>query len=387
MTPEARVAAAINVLDQVIAGVSAEKTLTTWARKNRYAGSKDRAAVRDLVFDALRQRRSSKYLGGSDSGRGLMIGQLRLKGLDPAETFAGLGYGPSTLSDAEKVFTANLADASDSVRLDCPDWLWPHFQNDLGDDAEAVLSALRDRAPVFVRSNQAKCSREDALHALLQEEIIGQPHALSDTAIEVTQNARRIRHSEAFQSGLVELQDAASQAVVDLLCKTVPSGDVLDFCAGGGGKSLGMAAKGLHVVAHDSDPGRMADIPERARRAGADVEVITQSPTGLFNAVLCDAPCSGCGAWRRQPEAKWRLTPVALDALNATQDEILEQAQHFVREGGFLAYATCSMLRQENDARIDHFLSQSKKWTLFKRHQFTPIDGGDGFFLAILTRN
>lgn len=386
MTPEARVAAAIDVLDQVVAGSPAEKTLTTWARKNRYAGSKDRAAVRDLVFDALRQRRSSAYLGGSDSGRGLMIGQIRLKGLDPAETFSGKGYGPSPLSEQEASHSATMAAASDPIRLDCPDWLWSHFQSDLSGDAQAIFTELRERAPVFVRSNQAKGSREEALRSLSQDEIIGQPHALSDTAIEVTQNARRIRHSVAYQSGLVELQDAASQAVVDLFCQTVPNGEVLDFCAGGGGKSLAMAAKGLRVLAHDSDPGRMADIPERARRAGVSIKT-TQTPTGLFDAVLCDAPCSGCGAWRRQPEAKWRLTPEALDALNATQDQILDDAKRFVREGGFLAYATCSMLSRENDARIDYFLSQTKGWTLHQRRQLTPLEGGDGFFIAILIRN
>lgn len=385
MTPNARVAAAIDVLESILAGHPGEKTLTTWARKNRYAGSKDRAALRDLVFDALRQLRSSAHVGGSLSGRGVMIGQLRLQNIDPASVFTGQGYAPSALSDEELAQGATLEQAPDAIRLDCQDWLLLLFRASLKEQTDAVLSRLRTRAPVFVRVNGAQGTLAEAMDALAAEDIASQAHPLSPLALEITQNPRRLRQSTAFLSGLVELQDVASQAVVDIFCNAVPQGDVLDFCAGGGGKSLALAAQSLRVVAHDIDAKRMGDIPERAARAGVEIPLIAD-PIGPYDAVLCDAPCSGSGAWRRQPDAKWRLTPEALEALNETQDAILDQACGLVKTGGVLGYATCSLLKDENDARTDAFLGRHPDWTLLLRHQFTPLDGGDGFFIALLAR-
>jgi 16S rRNA (cytosine967-C5)-methyltransferase len=205
--------------------------------------------------------------------------------------------------------------------------------------------------------------------------------------LEVTDNARKIQSSAPFRDGLVELQVAASQAVVEAL----PLRDglkVLDLCAGGGGKTLAMAARArLALYAHDADPKRMADLPARAARAGAKLR-LTEMPeaAGPFDLVLADVPCSGSGSWRRAPEGKWRLSPERLQQLVNIQAQIIDQASRLIGKGGVLAYATCSMLRCENDAQIDGFLSRNSAFAETSRHRFTPLSGGDGFFLAILRK-
>ncbi len=383
MTPSARIAAAIEVLDAWLDGAPLERALTNWGRNHRFAGSKDRAAIRDHVFDAARCRRSFAALGGAESGRGLMIGALKARGEDPRGWFTGEGHAPAPLGSGEGEGPV-LAALPEAVRLDCPDWLEAPLRASLGDDFAPVMEALRHRAPVFLRANFARTSPEAARAALAEEGIETRPHPLSPTALEVTDGARRVQASAAFAAGLVELQDAASQAVVDLL--PVGAGTrVLDFCAGGGGKSLGLAARGAQVTAHDVDPGRMRDLPARATRAG--VQVGRLGPEGgRFDLVLADAPCSGSGAWRRNPQGKWDLTPERLDELCAIQAGILDEITDHVAPGGQLAYATCSLLEAENGAQIEAFLARHPGWRCDFARRFTPLDGGDGFFLALLTR-
>ncbi|MDJ0820692.1 MAG: RsmB/NOP family class I SAM-dependent RNA methyltransferase [Paracoccaceae bacterium] len=382
MTPGARVQAAIEVLDQIGAGRAAEQALTNWARGARYAGSKDRAAVRDLVFDTLRKWRSCAALGGGESGRALILGLLRQQGGDVEALFTGAGYAPARLSSDERAAgrPPNRAEA-----CDLPDWLADAFADSLGDMARPTAMALRDRAPVFLRVNTLRTTRDAARQALAAEGITGQPHALSPTALEVTEGARRIQQSDAFTHGLVELQDAASQAVVDLL-PLKPGQRVLDYCAGGGGKTLAMAARlrGA-VMAHDADPARMADLPARAKRAGAQVRIDT-APSGPFDLVLCDVPCSGSGAWRRAPAGKWALTPARLAELEQTQAAILGRASNLVRPGGWLGYCTCSLLQSENQQQVDAFLQNRPDWQLTQTRRFLPEEGGDGFFIAVLQR-
>lgn len=386
MTPAARVDAAIRIMDRVLEGQSAEASLIAWARQSRFAGSGDRSAVRDLVFDALRRKRSLAWIGGAMSGRGLMIGILRERGDDPATVFTGQGYAPAPLSPEEAAPTPDIGEAPEGVRLDCPDWLLPDLKVSLGDDAGAVLAALRHRAPVFLRVNNALGTREDAIGRLREDGIEAEPGPLSPSALVIGGNPRRVQASAAYREGLVELQDAASQAVVDLVLPHAIGRTVLDYCAGGGGKALHLAAGGARrVVAHDADAARMQDIPARAERAGCTIEVTT-APVGTFDCVLVDAPCSGSGAWRRQPEAKWRLTAGRLAELNATQDDILSRASGFVGAGGVLAYVTCSLIDAENGARVAAFLERNPDWREMCRRRFTPLDGGDGFFVAILAR-
>ncbi|CAN0591661.1 unnamed protein product, partial [Laminaria digitata] len=192
--------------------------------------------------------------------------------------------------------------------------------------------------------------------------IIASPHSLSPTALRVSEGARAIARSDAYLSGAVELQDAASQAVVDAL-PLRPGLSVLDYCAGGGGKALAMAARlaGGRVDAHDAAPQRMVDLPARADRAGADVRIV-QKPRGSYDLVFCDVPCSGSGAWRRAPEGKWRLTQARLSELCAIQAGILDQAARLVAPGGCLAYATCSVRGEENAEQVRAFLARAPGW-------------------------
>ncbi|MFT6459704.1 RsmB/NOP family class I SAM-dependent RNA methyltransferase [Pseudophaeobacter arcticus] len=386
MTPAARQQAAIEILDLILDGEAAEKALTSWGRRNRYAGSKDRAAVRDHVFTALRRRRSFAVLGGAQTGRGLVLGALRATDTDPATVFSGQGYGPAPLTEAESA--APAAFASDAERLDIPDWIWPSFSDSLGEAAEAAAQALQSRAPVYLRVNLLRSNQADAIEALAEEGIICVPHPASDTALEVTQGGRKIRNSDCFADGLVELQDAASQAVVDKL----PLQDgmrVLDFCAGGGGKSLAMAARAkVDLFAHDANTSRMNDLPLRAQRAGADITCLSEDElekAALFDLVLCDVPCSGSGSWRRAPEGKWRLTREMLDEIRLSQRQILEDACQLVRPGGHLAYATCSMLDEENSAQIQGFLDNHEGWSRKDQASWQVQDGTDGFFVTVLT--
>jgi 16S rRNA (cytosine967-C5)-methyltransferase len=263
----------------------------------------------------------------------------------------------------------------------------PELQDSLRSDFAAVAEALRSRAPVFLRVNLGKTDVPGAVAALAQEGIVARPHGLASTALEVVENARKVQVSGAYQTGLVELQDASSQAVVEALPLTDGMA-VLDYCAGGGGKTLAMAARArLTLFAHDVAVRRMADLPDRAKRAGIRV-TLTERPDacGPYDLVLVDAPCSGSGSWRRDPEGKWRLTPAGLAAVVATQTAILDRVVPLVRTGGMLAYATCSVLRRENHDQVQAFLARQPGWTLQQDRQFTPVQGGDGFYVAILHR-
>lgn len=383
MTPGGRAAAAIDILDQILAGMPAEQALTRWARGHRFAGSGDRAAIRDHVFDALRRRRSSAHLGGAETGRGVMIGLLRGRGIEPADMFDGQGHAPPVLSADERTAPSSMPER---VALDCPEAFEADLRRSLGADFAPIMTALRDRAPVFLRVNLARSSVADAQAALASEGMATRSHPLSSTALEVLENPRKLRKSRVFVDGLVELQDAASQAAADLV--PVPkAGVILDYCAGGGGKALALAARGARVVAHDANPARMGDIAARADRAGvADRVTIAEVPRGAFDSVVVDAPCTGSGAWRRNPDAKWRMTRDDVNSLIALQARILQTAAGLVSPSGALTYITCSLLDVENHKQIDDFLSDQDGWTLDRMQRFTPIDGGDGFFVAVLMR-
>ena len=386
MTPAARLSAAIEILDDILEGNPSEKALTNWARHSRFAGSKDRAAVRDHVFSALRCKRSYAELGGAQTGRAIVLGLLRAQGIAPAEMFTGEGHAPAPMSDEE---AAHKATPAGNVALDCPDWIAPALQASLGDDFEAVCHALQHRAPLFLRVNMQKCSRDQAIEALAAENITAVPHPLSATALEVTENPRRVHLSAPYNDGCIELQDAASQAVVDLL-PLKPGSRVLDYCAGGGGKVLAMAARvSATYFAHDANPQRMKDLDARADRAGVSIglletgEVAEAAP---FDLVLCDVPCSGSGAWRRSPAGKWSFDQEQLDDLCETQAGILSTAADLLEAGGVLAYTTCSLLDSENSEQIDRFLESHPDWQCVSQHRFNPLQGGDGFYTAHLTR-
>lgn len=385
MTPAARVQTAIELLEPILEGAPAERVLTQWARKSRFAGSKDRAAIRDHVFDVLRRRNSAALSGGGQKPRALMMGLLRLQGIDLESIFTGAGYAPEALTPAERDLNA----AAETV--DIPDWIVPDFQQSLGADFVEIEQHLKGRAPVVLRVNLRKTDREKAKACLLAEGITCEDHPASDTALQVQDGARKIRNSAAYRSGEVELQDAASQAAIEMLSQGISSqdlGKVLDYCAGGGGKLLAMAGRySGHFFAHDANPTRLRDLPNRCKRAGVKASVLSTKGVAQntpFDLVFCDVPCSGSGTWRRDPDGKWKFDRTTLDKTLKTQQEILSDAHHLVRSGGYLAYATCSLLSSENSEQIDRFLSNHPSWTLRYQMSWTPLDGCDGFYTALL---
>ncbi|KIN65085.1 rRNA small subunit methyltransferase B [Sulfitobacter noctilucicola] len=383
MTPGARVAAAIEILADMTDGLAAEQALTRWARRSRFAGSKDRAAIRDHVFDVLRCRRTTAHMGQGETPRALMIGALRLQQADLDALFSGEGHSPVPLSEQERMVPEMPSDTA--VLMNLPDWLIPHFDESLGPAAMSTALALQERAPVFLRTNAARISRDDAIAALASEGIEASVNPICDTALTVIEGARKIRNSQPYLEGLVELQDGASQAVVSAL----PTGRrVLDFCAGGGGKALAIAAQpDRAVTAHDIDPRRMQDIASRAERAEVQIKTVaSEDLEGGYDVVLCDAPCSGSGAWRRSAEAKWTLTQDRLTELTTVQDDILDQAARLLAPAGALVFATCSVLHCENEARVAAFLKRHPDWSCSFEQRFAVGADGDGFFTAHLIR-
>ncbi|OCX67122.1 SAM-dependent methyltransferase [Thioclava sp. SK-1] len=385
MMPSARIQAAIEILDRVFGGEPAERVLTNWARGHRFAGSKDRAAIRDHVFDALRCRGSYAALGGGQSGRALMLGWAREA--DQLAMFDGVGHGPEVPTAQEHEHLSRPA-PHDLDLLDWPEWLRDDIAGALGDDFAQVSAAVRTRAPVFLRVNVARISRDDAQQVLAKQGVQTQPHLLADTALEITQGARRLRQTPAYLEGLVELQDASSQAAVAAI-PLMPGQRVLDLCAGGGGKALAVAATtpSAQITAHDIDLKRMADIPTRAARAQAKIALAAPGQVGSdYDMVLIDAPCSGSGTWRRTPDAKWRLTRAGLSDLVAVQRKLLSEGAQLLRPGGTLVYMTCSLLAVENSEQSDWFCSEFG-WTRSEEYHFTPVQGGDGFYYAALRKS
>lgn len=376
MTPAAHVSAAIEILEDLsLRRRPAAEALKDWGLSHRFAGSKDRPAIASLVFDALRKRASAAYVMGAETPRAVMLAALReARGLDAEAIGAlcsGVAHAPAKLTDEERtrLETAALDAAPDHVRGDYPEWLAPRFEAAFGLRAAQEGAALAARAPVDLRVNILKCSREQALEKLAHLSPAPTPLAPIGLRIEAGQGRGPALPAEtAYVKGLVELQDEASQLAA-LLCAAAPGEQVLDFCAGGGGKTLALAAQ-MHnrgqIYAYDSDGRRLAPIHERLARAGAR-NIQVRAPRGKTDVladlearcdlVLIDAPCTGTGAWRRHPDAKWRLAPGALDLRLKDQRDLLAQAARFVKPGGRLVYVTCSVLREENEEQIAAFLA------------------------------
>lgn len=389
MTPPARAQAAIEILDLVIsaareAGPAADTIIADYFRTRRYAGSGDRRAVRELVYAAI--RRAGERPG---SGRAALLG-LADDRPEVAALFAGGPHGPPAAGPDEPRAGAGIA----------PGWLLQRLPAMLSEDER---SALLGRAPLDIRVNLLKATVESVAAEI--SDATASPHA--PNGLRLTEGTR-VEDLAAFREGRIEVQDAGSQLIV-AACEAAPRMLVVDLCAGAGGKTLGIAAEmggEGRLVACDTDRGRLSRLPPRAARAGAVVETRLLDPgrefgvlsdlAGAADLVLVDAPCSGTGTWRRNPEALWRLTPERLSRLVKLQADLIDLAATLVRPGGHLVYAVCSLLEDEGSRQIDAFFNRRSGW----RADGLPFDAGreqgagrlltpchddtDGFFIARL---
>ncbi|MEM9854348.1 MAG: RsmB/NOP family class I SAM-dependent RNA methyltransferase [Pseudomonadota bacterium] len=385
MTPPARFAAAIEIIDQVLAGRPAEKALLTWFRAHRFAGSKDRVAIRDIVFSLERRRASCAAMGRADpdhvTGRAILRGYLAQEGLAEDTVFGAGGYGPAKIAP-EAPPVRPFSNLDSATRADLQPWIWVRMRAQYGEGASGLAEALRHRAPIWLRVNTARISPEAARLRLREEGFEAALSADCPGAIEITGGGRRpasVGQSPVITEGLAEFQDLGPQRAMAWL-PLRPGMRALDYCAGGGGKSLALAAKGARVTAHDADPARMKDLPARAARAGAEIARKSALRDARFDLVLCDVPCSGSGAWRRAMANKWSLTPQELSAFAARQRDIVLKALRHAKPGGLFAYMTCSLFAEENAAQ-GAWISRAHR--LISERQFTPLDGSDGFYVVV----
>lgn len=386
MTPNARYAAGQSVLDAIENGQAAEQALLGWSRANRYAGSKDRAAVRDIVFSCLRSWRSYQHATGLDGALGAVVGHVLAHGLDVADVFSGQGYAPDPLTqDQLDALNAPKPSASKAVEYDLPDWLWPMMEHLPHDN----LAALKDRAPIDLRVNLRKASVAQAQSKLAADGVDTTVIEACAAGLRVVGHTRKVLNSNAYLGGLVELQDAGSQQLIDGLPDL--DGHVLDYCAGGGGKSLALASvqPAVTISAYDISAKRLKDLGPRAERAGVKIAIMSDDPAdqaGKFDHVLVDAPCSGSGAWRRSPAGKWRLSPDDLNQTIEVQADILRKTKGLVADGGTLIYMTCSVLRAENEDQVEAFLTQNPDWSCSTARTLLVSADNDGFFCATLKK-
>ncbi len=382
MTPAARIAAAIEILGTLETHRRpAADALKDWGLTHRFAGSKDRAALAALVFDALRTKASSSATMHDASARGMVLGMLRgRRGLDGAAIAAlcnGEGHAPAPLSLSE---AAHLAapppeGLSPATAGDYPEWLEPQMCRAFGEARAAEGQALAERAPLDLRVNTLKAKRERQLAALEHLGAHETPFSPWGLRIIIGEDGRApaLAGEPAFAKGLVEVQDEGSQLAA-LVSGAREGMQVLDFCAGGGGKTLalaGMMGNKGQIYATDSDGRRLMPIYQRLERAGArNVQVRAPKAgvaglsdlAGNCDIVLVDAPCTGSGTWRRNPDAKWRMRPGALEQRIKDQDETLAAARAHVKPGGLLLYVTCSLFAEENEDRIAQFLGDAPEF-------------------------
>jgi len=380
LTPAARCAAAIEVLAEIGSRRRpAADALKDWGLAHRFAGSGDRAAIASLVYDALRRRASAAWIMGADSPRAILIGSLRLQqGLavpSIAGLFSGEGFAPDPLTEVEweRLSEGRLDTAPPEIAGDVPDWILPALREALGEEALLPeLRALARRAPLDLRVNTLVTDRDAARAALAHAGAEPTPHAPQGLRVPIGADGRGppLHVEPEFLEGWYEIQDEGSQLAA-LLAGAKAGETIVDLCAGGGGKTLALAAltgnRG-RLVATDGDPRRLAPIHERQRRAKAQAEVRTprggrgradvlEDLDGKVDRVLVDAPCTGSGTWRRNPDAKWRLRPGSLATRLAEQDAVLARAGRLVRPGGRIVYVTCSLIPEENDGSLGRFLA------------------------------
>ncbi|SDQ94510.1 RsmB/NOP family class I SAM-dependent RNA methyltransferase [Pseudovibrio sp. Tun.PSC04-5.I4] len=425
-----RIAAAIEVLAEINERRRpVQEALKDWGNKHRFAGSGDRVAIGNLVFDALRHKLSHAQAMGSEDARALVLATYIWGwGNEVAQLEQVMEldhHAPEPLSDLERNALLENCQVEDVeyVSANVPEWLWSHFQDNFGDEAHAVGKSLSERAPIDMRVNTIKSTQEKVLKRL--EHLKAEASGLSPVGVRLapvvgSRKSPHVQAEETFRKGRFELQDEASQ-IASILSGAKPGEQVLDLCAGGGGKSLALAAqmenKG-QIYAYDAHKTRLAPLYDRMARAGVrNIQTIDPQTGSLdvcfkkMDRVFVDAPCTGTGVWRRRPDTKWRVTESALSGRVEDQAQVLESAVRFVRSGGKLIYATCSLIPAENQLQIKAFLEKNSD---FKIVDLEPVweenfgavagrkplfkDGGtitltpyhtdtDGFFIAMMERD
>ena len=429
MRPGAHIKAAIDVLDEILTRHRpAAVALADWGKNHRFAGSGDRSAIGNLVYDALRRKRSLAERMESDSPRAIALAAApRALGFSADAVAAaadGSPYSVEALTEQEHAGLSRDLPGETPVPVlgDFPDWLEPSFLRAFGEDATDEAVALAQRAPVDLRVNGLKADQEKVLKALARYSAVPAPLSPLGVRLPAPEGRGRQPNVEAeagHGKGWYEVQDEGSQ-IAALMAGTAPRAQVLDICAGAGGKTLAFAALMQNtgqIYAYDGDAARLRPIFERLKRAGArNVQVLRAGDSDAlaalgprFDVVFCDAPCSGSGAWRRRPDAKWRLTPAHLAQRVEQQRAILAMAAPLVKPGGRLVYVTCSVLPEENGDQLAWFVSNHsdfatlpwrKSWTaamgsepLLSADQdgagllLTPArHGTDGFYIAVAER-
>ncbi len=430
MKPSARVQAAIDILESIATQHQpAAMALADWGKAHRFAGSGDRSAIGNVVYDALRNRALSAYHMRGDSPRQLVLGALhRSRGLDVeaiAALFDGATHAPAPLTGDERTRLTDGIHKGAAIwqQANIPQWLEPHFTRVFGDRLVAEGEALARRAPVDLRVNTLKAQRPQVLEALARFGATATPMSPVGVRIAAPDGDGRTPNVEAEAAhgqGWFEVQDEGSQIAAALTGVTAGE-HVLDLCAGAGGKTLALAAamgNSGSIRAYDSDRLRLRPIHERLTRAGVtNVEVITAGDTAAldalsnrFDCVLVDAPCTGSGTWRRKPDAKWRLKPDLLTARLKDQATVLARAARHVKPGGRLVYVTCSVLADENTDQIARFVATNRLFSVVPwRTAWTrtigaamphasadgrddgllmspAMHGTDGFYTAVLAR-
>jgi 16S rRNA (cytosine967-C5)-methyltransferase len=378
VTPAARLSAAIEVTADIEARRRpAADALKDWGLVHRFAGSSDRAAIAGLVYDTLRRKASSAWLMGEASPRAVVLGMLhRERGLDVeqiADLCSGARFAPAPLTEREREALSGtaLADAPVPVLGDYPEWLDPHFSRVFKDDRAAEGAALASRAPLDLRVNALKGEREEALPNLAHLKAEATRWSPIGLRIRLAADAKSpaIHAEPAFLKGAIEIQDEGSQLAA--LFSAAKAGEqVVDLAAGAGGKTLALSAmmdNHGQIYATDIDKRQLAPIHERLARAGArNIQVRTPRGetdilgdlAGRIDLVLIDAPCTGTGAWRRNPDAKWRVRPGALAERLKQQQALLDRAPALLKPGGRIAYVTCSVLAEENGDQVVGFLAR-----------------------------
>lgn len=426
MKPAAQIQAAIELLELIEdTQFPADRLMAQYFRDHRYIGSKDKAAISEWLYIALRRKATLVWLAeqlelAPGPRATLMVAVAHSENVVVNEMFNGEQYAPSKLSHSEKTALATLdsiklEDAPDWVRLNIPEWLAPKLLRSIGDDFESEMMALQDRAATDIRVNTLKVTRAELVKELESQGFEPTPTPVSSKGLRFSKRVS-LFNQNSFKKGWFEVQDEGSQLLA-AVCDVKPGMKVVDFCAGAGGKTLALAAmmenKGV-LHACDVHSKRLDNLGKRTKRAGvhnvqshllsSERDKWVKRNVGKMDIVLIDAPCTGTGTWRRSPDAKWNLQEEDLQNLVTLQNEILESASRLLKPGGKLYYATCSMLEDENEQQIELFLSENKNFSAGKinnieknddlyqlrNHQlrtFPAKSGMDGFFVAVLEKN